>query len=79
MDQCQVKYYCTEPFVVLRLDEPQPIPEEQHDIYGGINITYLVTGVIWILLSQEPVDQGEFVAGSDYTINQPQENSELVF
>ena len=26
-----------------------------HICYGGINITYLVTGVIWILLSQEPV------------------------
>ena len=37
-------------FVVPRLDEPQPIPEEQHDIYGGINITYLVTGVILILI-----------------------------
>ena len=66
-------------FVVFHLDEPQPIPQEQHDNDGGISITYLVTGVIWILILQEPVDQSEFVAGSDYTINQPQENSELVF
>ena len=65
--------------VVFRLDEPQPVPQEQHDNDGDISITYLVTGVIWILILQEPVDQSEFVAGSDYTINQPQETSELVF
>ena len=67
-------------FVVLHLDEPQPIPEEQHDNDGGISITYLVIGVILIFLPQEPVDQSEFVAGSNYTyINQPQGNSELIF
>ena len=68
-----------QPFVVFHLDEPQPIPQEQHDNDGNISITYLVMGVIWILIPQEPVDQNEFVAGSDYTIIQPQENSELVF
>ena len=62
--------------ILLRRYEPQPIPQEQHDNDGGISITYLVIGV---LIPQEPVGQSEFVAGSDYTINQPQESSELVF
>ena len=65
--------------ILLQRFEPQPIPQEQHDNDGDISITYRVIGVTWILILQEPVDQSEFVAGSDYTINQPQENSELVF